>query len=79
MVKARAAKVEIIVSGIVLELTRDEAQALRAICGRVTGDPVTSRRLHIRAIHTALGQADVTCGDSTDLSGILSFKEMRCG
>lgn len=55
-----------------LELSQEEAEALRATVGHITGSLSNSRRKHTSAIYRALGDAGVNYKDE-DLSGNLNF------
>jgi hypothetical protein len=72
----RVRKVETV---IILELSTDEAEALRAILFRVGGQPLSSRRRHADSIRDGLIMAGLKKDPSTrDMTGYIEFKEGDC-
>lgn len=43
----------------ILEMSKAEAEAVMALCGKVTGSTVTSSRKHTSTVYNALNQAGV--------------------
>ncbi len=64
------------ITGVTLELSREEADALAAVVAKIGGDPERSPRKHIKAIEEALEQHDLVYYTSKAypyLTGVLQF------
>ena len=83
MAKAERKDIEVIkrttIKGIVLEMSSDEAHALRDVFAKIAGCPTLSRRVHIEAISSALADVGVTFSHVRldDMSGSIEFKKIR--
>lgn len=59
MAKLIEKKVEEKVTGVVIELTLEEAETLRGVCKHIGGCPINSPRKHIDSISAVLDKAGI--------------------
>lgn len=62
------------VESIIIEITGEEALALRAVFAQVGGNSDTTRRGLIDSVSRMVGKAINDCYDSTDIEGSIYFK-----
>ena len=73
--KAIVQKEEVV--GYTLEISVDEAEALRAVLGYVAGNPTYSRRRDIDSIYCCLADHGVSNKATKELTGRLDFSTRR--
>lgn len=76
MAQAIATK-KTVTESVTLNLTPEEAQAIRTLAGSATGDSINGRRKHADSVWNALDSAGVESYDWTTYSGIVNLDKNR--